>query len=313
MNRKLFITFAVSIVLFFSCGQRKELTYKSHTSTDNVYTVEIPSGATQGRCNTNVMSFENKNSNLIIVIQRISENSIDDYIRNKDITNNTFNYNLFQSSDTTSFYKITRGNNMWSAYDLYMLKRMDGSNYLIKVSSDVLGQSEMIDMIKHIYLSMRLKDAGEEDAAVVASEDVETFPLEKTYSTQFYSIEYPKHWQVQEHLDEMTEVYIGYQPDNFGFTIVRFETDYSLAEVNAEGNENVRQAGFRILEEKQMKVDGVKCYRAIQAITIQGQTVKHFSYTFKKGDMLYNVKFGSVTTKAQETLASDIIDSFHFK
>ena len=111
----------------------------------------------------------------------------------------------------------------------------------------------------------------------------------------------------------MTEVYIGYQPDNFGFTIVRFETDYSLSEVNVEGNENVRQAGFRILEEKQMKVDGVKCYRVIQEITIQGQKVKHISYTFKKGDMLYNVKFGSVTTKAQETLASEIIDSFHFK
>ena len=57
----------------------------------------------------NVMNFENKNSNLIIVIQRISEKSIDEYIRNKDITNNTFTYNLFQFSDTTSFYKITRG------------------------------------------------------------------------------------------------------------------------------------------------------------------------------------------------------------
>ena len=123
MNRKLIITFAISIVLFISCGQRKELTYyNSYTSVDNVYRVEIPSSATQGRCNMNVMNFENKNSNLIIVIQRISENSIDEYIRNKDITNNTFTYNLFQFSDTTSFYKITRGSNMWSAYDLYMLK-----------------------------------------------------------------------------------------------------------------------------------------------------------------------------------------------
>ena len=93
-----------------------------------------------------------------------------------------------------------------------------------------------------------------ENVAVVATEDEETFLLEKTYSTPFYSIKYPKQWQVQEHLDEMTEVYIGYQPDNFGFTIVRFETDYTLSEVNAEGNENVRQAGIRILEEKQMKL-----------------------------------------------------------
>ena len=90
MNKKLIITFAISIVLFISCGQRKELTYSSYASVDNVYRVEIPSSATQGRCNMNVMNFENKNSNLIIVIPRISEKSIDEYIRHKDITNNTY-------------------------------------------------------------------------------------------------------------------------------------------------------------------------------------------------------------------------------
>lgn len=105
----------------------------------------------------------------------------------------------------------------------------------------------------------------------------------------------------------------GYQPENFGFTIVHFETDYSLSEVNAEGNENLKQSGFRVLEEKQMKVDGVKCYKAVYEISLQGQKVKHISYTFKKSDMLYNVKFGSVTTKTQETLAADIIDSFRFE
>lgn len=313
MKRELFITFAITIVLFMSCGQRKELTYNSYTSVDSVYSVEIPSIATQGSCNTNIMSFESEESNLIIVIQRIFENSIDEYIRNKDITNNTFSYNLFLFSDTTSFYKITRGNNMWSAYDLYMLKRMDESNYLINVSSYVLGQSDMIDMIKHIYSSMKLKDGGEEGAAFVATEDARAVPLEKTYSTKFYSVKYPKQWQVMEHVDEITEVYIGYQPDNFGFTIVRFETDYSLSEINAEANKNARQTGIRILKEKQMKIDGAKCYRAIHEITIQGQKVKHISYTFKKGNMLYNVKFGSVTTDSQETLATDIIDSFHFK
>lgn len=62
-----------------------------------------------------------------------------------------------------------------------------------------------------------------------------------------------------------------------------------------------------------MKVDGVKCYRAVQEISIQGQKVKHISYTFKKGEMLYNIKFGSVTTKAQETLAAEITKSFRFK
>ena len=150
MSIKYFIGLVVSSMIFTSCGQKKEITYSKHSSVDNTYSVELPTNATPGRCVGDLMSFENANSHLIITIQHINEGSLEEYIRNKDITNNTFSYDLFQSSDTTSFYKITRGNNMWSAYDLYMLKCLDGKNYLFKVSSDVLGQSEMIEIIKHI-------------------------------------------------------------------------------------------------------------------------------------------------------------------
>ena len=41
-------------------------------------------------------------------------------------------------------------------------------------------------------------------------------------------MKYPKGWNVIEHLDEMTEVYIGHQSENFGFTIVRFNPNRSL-------------------------------------------------------------------------------------
>lgn len=313
MNIKFFIGLVFSSLILFSCGQKKEVTYSKYSSDNNTYSVEIPSSATQVSCIADLMSFENNNSHLIITIEHINEGSIEEYIRNKDITNNTFSYNLFQSSDTTYFYKITRGNNLWSAYDLYMLKRLKERNYLIKVSSDVIGQSEMIEMIKHIYTSMKLNEIEEDDVVDDTTKKAQAVSLEKTFSTRSYSVNYPKGWHVQEHLDEITDVYIGYQPENFGFTIVHFETDYSLSEVNAEGNENLKQSGFRVLEEKQMKVDGVKCYKAVYEISLQGQKVKHISYTFKKSDMLYNVKFGSVTTKTQETLAADIIDSFRFE
>lgn len=311
MRMKYFIGLLLSIVIFTSCGHKKKITYIIYSSVDNTYSIEVPSDATRGRCVLGLMSFENTNSHLRITIQHITEGSIGEYIRNKNAINNTFSYNLFLSSDTTSFYKVTRGNNMWSAYDLYMLKCLDGKNYLLNVSSDVLGQSEMIEIIKHIYTSMKLNGKGE--GAGAAIEEAEVVSLEKTYSTQFYSLKYPKGWDVIDHLDEMTEVYIGYQPENFGFTIVRFKTDSTLSEVNAEGNENLRQGGFRILEEKQMTVDRMKCYRAVQEISSHGQKVKHISYTFKKGDILYNIKFGSVTTKKQENTAAEIIGSFRFK
>ncbi len=314
MNSKSIAGLAISLLLLFSCGQgqKQKLSYSRYSSMDNTYSFEVPSNVPQGKCIEDLMSFESQESHLIISIQHIVEKSLEEYVNNNDITNNSFSYDLFQSSDTTYFYKVTRGNNMWCAYDLYMLKNMEGERYIVKVGSDVIGESELIEMITHIYSSMKSNKGVEYDTAS-NKKKVSSVSLEKTYATKFYSIMYPKGWQRQEHLDEMTEVYIGSQLDNFGFTIVRFETDATLSEVNKAGNENIRQAGYRISSEKEMKVAGVKCYRAVHDVSIQGQKVKQISYTFKKGDMLYNIKFGSVTTKDQKNIAAEIIESFRFK
>lgn len=319
MKWKFFIVLIVSSLMIFACEQKKEETYNKYTSVDNSYCFVVPSYVTQRQNSANFISFEGQNSNLIIVIRRISENSINEYMRNNDVKQKSFNYSLFQSSDTTYFYKITRGNNMWSAYDLYMFKRLDGNNYLIKVSSDIISQSRMIDMISRIYLSLEKPQKENEDVDitdkkdVTTKNDVQTITLEKTYSTRYYSIKYPKEWKAVEHINEMTDVYIGSQSDNFGFTLVRFETDVSLSEANNEGNRNSKQAGFKILEDKQITLNGVKCYRAIHEITIQGQKVQTISYTLKKGDMFYNFRFGTVVSKSQETLATEIMKSFRFK
>ncbi len=150
--------------------------------------------------------------------------------------------------------------------------------------------------------------------SINTSLESQEIPLDSSYSTDLYSISYPNGWETVEQLNDMTEVYIGSQRDNFGFTIVRFETDYSLAEVNAVGNENIKQVGYiKVVDEQQITIDGVKCYRAIHEITLKGQTFEQISFTFKKGRMLYNIKFGSATTKSQEDLADRIVDSFRFK
>lgn len=137
-------------------------------------------------------------------------------------------------------------------------------------------------------------------------------PLSALYSTSLYSIKYPNDWQVVERLNAMTDAYIGSTTDDFGFTIVRFEIDLSLAEINEVGNADLQQGGIRILEDKLVEVAGVKCYRAVHEIVLPNQTVKHISYAFKKGDMFYNLKFGDVNTKEKEQLVSDIVKSFRF-
>lgn len=320
MKWKFFIGFMVFSLMLFACEQKqkKEETYNKYTSVDNTYCFVVPSYATQQQSTANFMSFEGKSSNLVIVVRRISENSINEYMRNNDVKQKSFNYSLFQSSDSTYFYKITRGNNMWSAYDLYMFKRLDGRNYLVNASSDIISQSRMVDMIRKIYLSLERpqienKDKVIDEKNVATRNDVQSISLEKTYSTKYYSIKYPKEWKVVEQINEMTDVYIGSQPDNFGFTIVRFETDVSLSEANNEGNSNVKQAGFKILEDKQITLNGVKCYKATHEITLQGKKIQTISYTFKKGDMFYNIRFGSVVSKSQEPLVTEIMKSFRFK
>lgn len=139
------------------------------------------------------------------------------------------------------------------------------------------------------------------------------FMLDKSYSTQYYTIQYPSEWSILEQVNEITDVYIGSEQYALGFTIVRFETDYSLSQVNSEGNRNVRQSGIKVSDDKLITLDGVDCYRALHEISIGNQTLKQISYTFKKGYMLYNIKFGSVITKEQEELVAAIINSFQFK
>ena len=297
-------------LFLFSCGQKKEITYKKYLCVDKSYSIEVPSNVTQGKCIADFMSFENSQYNLLIRIERIKESSIAEYISNKGIMDNSFTYNLFQSSDTTSYFKVMGKGNMWYAYDLYMLKKIMGTNYLINVNSDRLNKSEMIEIINHIYTSITQK-IKQQDVALSAKDSKKT--ISNVYSNNYYSIKYPKGWNVIEQLNEMTDVYIGSKTENFGFTIVRFETDRALSEINAEGNENIKQAGFRIKEDKAITLRGLKCYKAIHELSIQNQKVKQISYTFKKGNMLYNIKFGNSTTKAQELQASEIIETFNFK
>ena len=70
---------------------------------------------------------------------------------------------------------------------------------------------------------------------------------------------------------------------------------------------------MKLIKEEQTIVDGLMCYRAIQEIDVNGEKVEHISYSFKKGKMFYNIKFGSVINETQEELAKQIIKTFKVK
>lgn len=108
------------------------------------------------------MSFESNEYHLTISISDAGSDRIDEYIEKRRAADDSFTYTAFQSSDSTSYYKITRGNNMWSAYDLYMLKQIEGNRYIIQLSSDIIGRNELIDIVKHVYSSMKQCTQAEE-------------------------------------------------------------------------------------------------------------------------------------------------------
>lgn len=308
MRGNFFVGLAIQFFMLTSCEQQSEVTYKKCSSPADTYTVEVPSYVAADMGIGDFMSFESEDSYLQILIQSVEEETIGEYLRKKDFMAATFRYNHFVSTDTTSFYKITRGNNMWSAYELYKLKKVGDKNFVVMLHSSTLGQAKMIAMLNHISSSIKLKERKDEVKGELQGES-----LWELYKTHHYSIRHPRGWQIVERFNEMTDAYVGDPTDDFGFTIVRFEVDLSLAELNAEGNANLRQAGIKILEDKLIEIDGVKCYRAVQEISVSGQKVKHISYTFKKSNMLYNVKFGDVKTKEKEILVDGMMSSFRFK
>ena len=171
MNKKFLIGWVVAAVTLLSCEQKKEVAYSEYTSGDGTYSIEVPANMIQRSSAGDLMSFGEDISNLLLIVQRISsEKSIDECIGDKNVTNNIFTYSHFLSSDTASFYKVTRDNDStWSGYDLYMLKHVNGVSYLINAQSDIFSQSEMIELIKHVYSSV--KQIREVEDGAIDAED----------------------------------------------------------------------------------------------------------------------------------------------
>ena len=306
--KKLFFTLIFVALGLMSCQQdrKNKVQYKEYTSPDNTYIVSVPKKVPQTQyCIGNYMSFANKNEGVIISIQYTPSNYLSDEVTK--ISKEKYSYSQIETSDTSALYQFSQG--LVTAYKYFLIKRFPDANYLISVS--LLKGSKMgaKEMGSKIYASLKPCRAKKNET----KEQKKMLYADKVFSTSYYTIKYPKEWNVVENINEMTDAYISSQEEDFGFTIVRFETDYSVSEAHTEGKENIRQAGFRIINDRQITLAGVKCYKTLQIAMIQGKEIRHLSYLFKKGDMLYSVKFGNISNDERETLADEIIDSFRFK
>lgn len=132
-------------------------------------------------------------------------------------------------------------------------------------------------------------------------------------TTSYYSIDYPKEWVVIENPDNMSDVYIG--EERLGCMILMFEASESLEQINRISNASLEEGGFEIKSSQLVYINGQSCYKSIFEFNLRGVHYKQVSYTFKKGIMCYNVKFGNdkdlITSKRH--VIDRMINSFRMK
>lgn len=306
-------------IIAISCtnGTQTEVQYKKHMSHNKAYEVDIPINYTQETAIADLLAYTNEKHHAFIVIDKLEDGkSLYQYAEEKHDSNskNKFSYNLFVETDSSCFYKVTRGTAIWSAYYLYMTKKLHGKDYVVYMTSDVLDKDEMVKMINHIYNSLI---EHSDEIEVIDGKDA---PKGKTgnfstRSTNYYSIEYPKEWKVLTNVDQMTDAYIGSPNDLLGFTIVFFDTEYSLAEINEESNSQMRQLDAKFSENKKTTINGQPCYKSVFEYEMAGRKMKNISYVFKKGNTMYSVKFGSDPKEVNDNIAliEKIIKTFQIK
>ena len=204
---------------------------------------------------------------------------------------------------------------MWCAYQLYMTKKIKDNQYVISISSDVLGKDRLVAIIEHIQKS--LTGLSQKTEIIEGNKNMDnvnnsTF---STRNTNYYSIDYPKEWSIVTNPDQMTDVYLGDPKGKIGCTILFFDVDYSLSELNEEGNENMRNAGAKITSNERINVNGCQCYKTILEYSLGDTKVKQISYLFKKDETMFSVKFGNDKTEIDKNIAliEKIIATFKIK
>lgn len=157
----LIMLLSVSLSIIFGCTQ-SEINYKSVSSADSLYSTEMPSFVTEKWNMRNGMCFCNEEKRLFITIEPVDNVDLESYAEEHNVKCDGFVFNVIQETDTTLYYRVTRGINPWSAYELYAMKHVAEQEYIIKLSSDTFEKSEAIDIINHIQKCMKEKFCGDD-------------------------------------------------------------------------------------------------------------------------------------------------------
>ena len=315
MKHKVTLLLTTFVALLYSCNNESVIQYKLHMSHNKAYEVEVPIDFTESESIGDLLAFTQEKSHSFIIIQQLKDGESFSHFAENNNTGGNFNYSLVQQTDSTRYYKVTRGTTMWCAYQLYMTKETGDNQYVISISSDVLGKDRLFTIMEHIQRS--LTGLSQKIEIIDGNKDVDdgnnsTFT---TRNTNYYSIDYPKEWSIVTNPDQMTDVYLGDPEGKIGCTILFFDTDYSLSELNEEGNANMKDAGATIISSTKISINGQPCYKTIFEFSLGDMKVKQVSYLFKKDETMFSVKFGNDKKEVDGNIAliEKIMSSFKIK
>lgn len=122
-------------------------------------------------------------------------------------------------------------------------------------------------------------------------------------------------WKVVHNPDPISDVYIGDSMGHIGFTVLYFETNQSVTEINKIANRNAIQTGMEVCENELVTLKGLEGYRTIYLFSMGGINQTHISYLLKKGNLIYNIKFGGQSRyiDASVVLIDKIIQTIKIK
>ncbi|MBQ9893461.1 MAG: hypothetical protein IJM35_09950 [Bacteroidales bacterium] len=134
-----------------------------------------------------------------------------------------------------------------------------------------------------------------------------------TRTTTQYSILYPFNWRVKEKPDSISDVYIGAEGGDIGFTILYFDSGYSIDRVNSDGLKSMRKAGMSVVSNDKVSINGYSGYKTVYDFSFNETDCRQISYTIKNGKTVYNIKFGNNRYIIDQNLEliEKIINSFN--
>ena len=130
-----------------------------------------------------------------------------------------------------------------------------------------------------------------------------------------YSVEYPSQWCVLEKPDALSDVYIGDTKGDIGFTVLYSDTDFNLDKINREAVSGMKKAGINPVSNEKIEINGMLFYKTVYEFPFGAIECKQISYTTKKGNTAFNLKFGNNKTVMEQNgeLIERIVNSFKIK